>query len=301
MKKRLSALILLICCLAVSLFAKNAYWKPNISFIPTSPVAGDTIHFKAIINLEGDIASCQSNYMQNIRVVAKVDEEIIYNEVLYYFCPGVDYTMTADWVAKGGSHKIVFTLEATDSLTPDSNPNDNMVQKNFSVYQPPLRTDGTPQPPQDTTNATLNTTPQNIHTSTPQMDMKYAPCTEYQNERTDLAVQSLVVYPKSGNNWEFSAAVQNMGRRCIRILYYELKNMNHTLISSHVGNNSTFFLPAGGFITIKAVFAKPDSGFLFYSCENHNCANFELTIDPMHMIPDPNRYNNGKTVNVYLN
>jgi hypothetical protein len=302
LKRKILVLIVIAFCFTLSLFSKNAYWKPNISITPAAPRAGQTVHFKAILNLEGDIASCQSNYMQNLRFVVKVDEEVIYNEILYYFCPATDYPIKANWTAKGGSHKVVFTVEATDSTTPDSNPNDNMVQKTFSVYQAPPITGGPPQIPPG--NPALPGLPPNVHTSAPKLNVKFKPCVQYQAEPTDLMVHSLMVYPSTGNDWEFKATVQNLGRRCLKVVEYKLKNMTLTLISSHVGNygdSAGFYFGEGQSKTIKAKFAKPPSGFFYYPSEGHNFADFEFVIDPNQMIPDPDRSNNSKTAHVMLN
>jgi hypothetical protein len=144
-KRKISFLLAIAFCFTLPLFSRNAYWKPNISMSRVSVIAGQTVQFTAILNLEGDITSCSSNYMQNLRFVAKVDGEVILDSILYYFCPATDYFIKASWIAKGGSHKVMFTVEATDSLTPDSNPNDNMVEKTFSVYQPAPITTGKPQ------------------------------------------------------------------------------------------------------------------------------------------------------------
>jgi hypothetical protein len=294
MKRKHAILLLIALCFALSVSAKNAYWKPNIKMTPVSPIAGQKILFTAVLNLEGE---GQSGQMQNLRFVAKVDEETIYDETLYYFLPATDYFIKANWTAKSGTHKIAFTVEATDNMTPDSNPNDNRVEKTFTVYERPQINTGNPQG-----TPTLPGTPNNLQTNN-KPNLNFKPCIQYQNEPTDLVVHSLQVSPGKPGKWDYTATVQNLGRRCVKAVEYELNNMNLKLVAYYAGNPSdpvNFFLPEGQTRTIRGQFDEP-SGFVFYPSGGNKSVEFEFVIDPNQKIPDPNRDNNKFKITMMIN
>ncbi|TFG79898.1 MAG: hypothetical protein E4H23_04400 [Chrysiogenales bacterium] len=296
MKRKCLVLLVIVLFSSPALFSRNAYWKPNIQMSPTSLREGQTVKFTAILNLEGGAASCQINYMQNLRFVARVDSEVILDKILYYFCPAVDYFIDATWVAKGGSHKVAFTVEATDKTTPDSNPNDNKVERSFSVYQPPPISTGNPQG--QPTQPVLS---QNLQTNT-NLNLQIQPCVRYQGEATDLIVQALTVTPGPGTDWEYTATVQNLGRRCVKALEFALNNVNLKLVADCAGNPAdpvNFFITAGQTRTIKGKFSKPPS-FVCSMNGKFKFAEFEFVIDPNRKIPDPNRRNNSKKIQVRM-
>jgi len=267
----------------------NAYWKPDIKVLPAIPLAGQNVVFKAYLNIE-------KRDMQNLHFIVKVDEEVIYDNTLYFFMVGTDYLIQANWVAKGGAHRVVFTLVGWDNITPDENPNDNMVAKTFSVQQPPPISTGQPQG-----TPTLPGSPQNLQTHT-ELNLKFKPCVQFQNEPTDLVVHSLSVSPGSGTSWNYKATVQNLGRRCVKAVEYELKCLGLKLVAYYAGAPSdavNFFLPEGQTRTIQGSFT-PTANFPFFPKDGHKFTRFEFILDPNQKVPDPNRGNNSKTMELML-
>lgn len=267
----------------------NAFWKPDIKMQPALPLAGQNVVFKAYLNIE-------KRDMQNLHFIVKVDQQVIYDEILYYFMVGADYLIQANWVAKGGTHKVVFTLAGWDAITPDENPNDNVVARTFTVQQPPAISTGQPQG-----TPTLPGAPQNLQVAT-KPDLKLKPCVQYQNEPTDLVVHSLMVSPGADKNWNYKATVQNLGRRCVKAVEYELNCLGQKLVAYYAGNPSdpvNFFLPDGQTRTIQGSFT-PAGNFPFFPKDGHKFTRFVFVIDPNQKVPDPNRGNNSATSEVML-
>jgi len=294
MKKYLVACALF--SLALALFSKNAFWKPGIKMTPVSVFAGQAVEFTAILNIEGEIGTGNTNYMQNLRFVVKVDDEVIHDKILYYFEPAVDYLIKANWVAKGGAHNVTFTVEAIDSLTPDSNPNDNSIQRTFSVYQTAPISSNQPQG-----TPTLPGKPQNLQAGGG-ANVQIDPCFPYQNAATDLVVNSIKAKRGADARWDFTAAVQNLGQRCVKTVEYELRNVNVKLAARTAGNHTAaagYFLGAGQTRVIEGSFSEP-AGLTFYYAGGRKYIDLEFIIDPAGTIPDPNRRNNSRKIPILI-
>lgn len=283
--------------LALALFSKNAFWKPGIKMSPVSVIVGQAVEFTAFLNIEGEIGTGQVNYMQNLRFVVKVNDEVIHDKILYYFGdPGFDYPIKANWVAKGGTHKVTFTVEATDSLTPDSNPNDNSLQRTFFVYQTAPISSNQPQG-----TLTQPGKPQNLQAGSGQ-NVQIDPCLPYQNAATDLVVNSIKARRGADARWDFTATVQNLGQRCLKTVEYELKNLNVILAARTAGNHGAaagYFLSAGQTRVIEGSFSEP-AGLTFYYAGGRKTIDLEFIIDPAQKIPDPNRRNNRRMIPILI-
>jgi hypothetical protein len=280
MKQKSVLILLMVFLLGSSLvYAKNAYWKNNrITVNPKFFYAGHTVKFKAIINID-------AYEMQNIRVKAGVDKEVYFDKILYYFQRNVDYPYEFEWKAEAGTHTVFFELEATDSISPDDNPDDNRVTRRITVSQltSPLT------PPRGTP---TKKKPGTLSTQT-KANIKFLPCTQYQNEPTDLKVVYFQVRSKGTNEWEYEARIVNDGRRCVKAVFYKVTNGNNILAQNRIGNPSDphFILPENGVFTVKKTFTH-SGNFETFTQGSSEFVRFTFELDYPEDIPDPDRDNN---------
>ncbi len=261
----------------------NAKWKGGITYTPLALIEGRNIEFKCTLLI-------QNKEMQNLKILVTIGSEVLYDKILYYFFKNQEQPIKANWVAKAGSHRITFKIIPTDSVSPDSNPLDNTIYRNFTVIggKKTLK-----NPPPSSHQFQPLTPPTNLARSTPKPRIAFAPCTQYQNEDTDLKVQSFNVSKTGVNTWSYSAAVTNAGRRCVKSVVYKITCLGKFILEKRAGdmNSNSFFLPDGANRTISGTFTVTGN-LPFYPSGNIKKTKFTFILDPQKKIPDPNPNNN---------
>lgn len=106
-------------------------WQENtFTMVPASPNFDDEIMFRMDFKVE-------AAPVDNLKVVGKVDNKVIYERVLPTVAIGWNHSFAASWKAmSAGNHTLRFILDP-DHTTNDQSFADNTYTKVFSIPQPP--------------------------------------------------------------------------------------------------------------------------------------------------------------------
>jgi hypothetical protein len=290
--KKIQSILLMISISLISLagFAANASWESKIQITPKIITEGVEVELKATIKVVGEL--------KNLKIIAGVDDKIILDYILYQTFKDNKYPIIIKWKTSGvGTHKGHFKVLTSDPSTPqETNTSDNYIETQFLVrpaLQDPNNYGGAYQLPGP---------PNNIQSNPPKINLQFKPCTQNQDQPTDLKVLSFSLSQSSNNLWKYTAKVQNLGKRCLKSFEYKVTNLGSMLVERSYGSEASpnFILGEDGIVNVTDTFSHPGN-FAFYPEGNNKMTGFEFTIDHRNLVPDPDRSNNVKEIKMLMN